>query len=575
MNNELETYIHDAYTRKSSESEDKQVQSIERQKDDIIEMVEKEGLVLYSDIIEETQSAFSPGRESFNALVKRTQQGKVNAWLCWHANRLSRNPIDAGMIIYLLDTGKLHHIKTPSKIYYNTPIDKMMLQFEFIMSKKDSDDKSLAVKSGLKKRYKKGFPTGRAPLGYLNDMTAEKGNRKWIKDEERFKKVQKLFKKYLKGEDSLNSITEYAHNVLELTTALSKRQGGILVNRSLVHHTLKNPIYAGFFYANDERGKTKNLHSLNEDVPRVISEEEHLQILNMFGEKCYTKVESHKSAYKGFIIGSDGNYIGADYKYQIICDCKNKFAYRNREVCPECEIPLFKMKNPNYLRYSYFYNVQRRKTKGLKAKCFNEQYVDNFLIDYFEKNIELPESSLVWIKQSINVLHDEELETRKVLMQKAEQELKALEKKKIKLKKLFLNEVIEYETFKSDIQDLELSIRQKTNQSEYTENWHEQIHKLFETLHNFKEIIQKGTYSDKKELLKILSSNLIWNEKNLSISNAKWLNTYIKGRKSILHEFQQFEPENLVEFKGLNCVLDVHCPSMLRWLDKIRKSYHY
>ena len=212
--NELETYTYDGYTRKSSESEDKQVQSLERQKDDIKELVLRENLNLYGDIIEEKKSAFTVGREGFALLVKRTLQGKVNAWLCWHANRLCRNPIDSGMIIHLMDIGKLHHIKTPNRVYYNTPADKMMLQFEFIMSKKDSDDKSLAVKSGFKKRYKKGYPTGRAPLGFLNDLSQEKGNRQWIVDPDRYKKVKLLFMKYLKGNDSLSSITDYAQNVL-------------------------------------------------------------------------------------------------------------------------------------------------------------------------------------------------------------------------------------------------------------------------------------------------------------------------------------------------------------------------
>ena len=59
-----------------------------------------------------------------------------------------------------MDLGKLDHIRTPTRIYYNTPTDKMMLQIEFTMSKKDSDDKSIFVKSGLEKRYKKGYPPG-------------------------------------------------------------------------------------------------------------------------------------------------------------------------------------------------------------------------------------------------------------------------------------------------------------------------------------------------------------------------------------------------------------------------------
>ena len=149
-NQELQNYTYGVYARKSSESEDKQVQSIDRQIDDFLELQIREDLTFYEQVIKESKSAFSLGREGFAKLVELTQKGKINAWLCWHANRLSRNPIDAGIIIHLMDLGLLHHIKTPTRIYFNTPTDKMMLQIEFTMSKKDSDDKSVFVKSGLK-----------------------------------------------------------------------------------------------------------------------------------------------------------------------------------------------------------------------------------------------------------------------------------------------------------------------------------------------------------------------------------------------------------------------------------------
>jgi DNA invertase Pin-like site-specific DNA recombinase len=195
---EFDNIIYGVYARKSSESEDRQVQSIERQIDDFIELQQREQLTFYEVPIEESQSAFSVGREGFNKLVSLTKKGKVNAWLCWHANRLSRNPIDAGVIIDLLDRGLLHHIRTPSRIYLNTPTDKMMLQIEFTMSKKDSDDKSMFVKSGLKKRYKKGLPNGKAPIGFLNDKTKDIGDRDWLVDKERFDKLKTTLHKVFK-----------------------------------------------------------------------------------------------------------------------------------------------------------------------------------------------------------------------------------------------------------------------------------------------------------------------------------------------------------------------------------------
>lgn len=134
--NDFKKYKYGAYARKSSESEDKQMQSIERQIEDLLIMKEKNSLNFVCDPFEESQSAHSLGRTAFNTLVRMTDSGEIDAWVCWHPNRLSRNPVDAGMIVHLMDQGKLHHIRTPGRIYYNTSSDKMMLQFEFLMSKK-------------------------------------------------------------------------------------------------------------------------------------------------------------------------------------------------------------------------------------------------------------------------------------------------------------------------------------------------------------------------------------------------------------------------------------------------------
>lgn len=575
MNNqELQNYTYGVYARKSSESEDKQVQSIDRQIDDFLEIQTREDLTFYEDPIKESKSAFSIGREGFAKLVELTQKKKINAWLCWHANRLSRNPVDAGMIIHLMDLGFLHHIKTPTRVYYNTPTDKMMLQIEFTMSKKDSDDKSVFVKSGLKKRYSKGLPNGKAPIGYLNNLAREKGDRDWIVDTERFNKLNLLFLKFLKGKDSLNTITEYARDVLMLTSAKTRNQGGVLVCRSLVAHILKNPIYAGFFYSKDEFGNRRTLRELSPSVPRIISEDQHVHILNIFGERCRTKMQSHLTPYSGFIKGVEGNYVGADIKLQLICDCSHKFSYRRKEFCPSCSIKIIEMKNPKYLSYTYYYNVKRKKTKGLSAKSIEEKKIDTLLIDFFEKEFNISEPLFQWMKSHLKELKEKELEEDKKKALIKRKELKLLESKKEKLRKLFIEELITKDEFKNDVKNLENQLNSKKKDYQYVENWYESMNELLDTIFNFSEIIKKADHYEKKRALEVLSPNLIWNEKNLNVLREKWMNVFIEGRKEVLSKYPQFEPENNVDFKGLNDVLDVKCPTLLNLLLKVRRLRH-
>ncbi len=566
-------FIYGGYVRKSSESEDKQVQSIKRQKDDLLSIIEKERIILNDEIIEETKSAFSIGREGFNNLVKLTEKGTINAWLCWHPNRLSRNPMDAGIIIYLLDIGKLHHIKTPSRVFYNTPTDKMMLQFEFMMSKKDSDDKSSFVKSGLKKRYEKGYPCGKAPIGFLNNKMEEKGNRGWLVDKQRIEKLKLLFIRFLKGNDSISTITEYARKTLCLKTHQTKRQGGKLIGRSMVEHVLKNPIYAGFFYSKDELGENKSFRVLHKDVPRILSEDEHVKILNLLGVRNHINLQKHLTPYTGYIIGSDGNTVGADVKLQVICDCSNKFAYRSKEVCPKCGIEVSKMKSPKYLSYTYYFNIKRRKTKGYSAKGIEQKKIDAFLIDFYNNELKLSERQYEWAKKHLKILRDKEFEEDKRLAEIHNTEIASLEVKKEKLRKLFIEEIISLDEFKKDVSKLEFQLDSKKSEKLYAENWYEQLDKLLDKLYCFEDIIKKGDYNDKKQLLKLFRSNLVWDEEKLYINKADWLKEFINGRKTILQQHDLFEPEINVMNKGLNGVLDIYCPTLLRQLVSVRKIY--
>lgn len=559
------------YVRKSSESEDRQVQSIERQKDDLVTVIEKESLILCGEIIEETKSAFSIGRDGFNDLVTLTKNGKVNAWLCWHANRLSRNAMDSGIIIHLMDTEKLHHIRTPSRIYHNTPVDKMMLQIEFAMSKKDSDDKSEFVKSGLNKRYQKGFTSSKAPIGFLNDKTKEQGNRDWYLDKERFEKVKLLFHRFLKGNDSLNSITEYAQNTLHLTTAKRKRTGGKLIGRSTVALILKNPVYAGFFYSKDQHGNQRSLRQLHKDLPRIITEDEHIRVLNIFGDRCHPMRQRHLTPYTGHIISSDGNNLVADVKLQVICDCGKKFAYRSKDKCPDCHIKITKMKSPKYLSYTYYFNHKRRKTKGLTAKSVEQKKIDQLLIDFYQKELQISEPLYQWTKKHLRELQVKELDENKQLVKIHKKEIQKLETKKERLRTLFVEEAISFNEFKNDVKKLDQQLKSKNQQSKLAENWHELTTSFLDSMYDFEDIIKKADYSKKRDLLNLFSSNLVWDEQKLYILKADWLKTFVKGRKTVLQKYPEFEPKNNAGTKGLNGILDINCPVLWAWLDTLRK----
>src|SRR3990170_7700459 len=113
------------YARKSSESEDRQVQSI----DDQINRLKKFASDLNLNIKKtytEAKSAKKPNnRPLFDEMIQRIENGDADGILCWQINRLSRNPIDSGKISWLLQQGILKSIQTIDRQYL--PEDNVLL----------------------------------------------------------------------------------------------------------------------------------------------------------------------------------------------------------------------------------------------------------------------------------------------------------------------------------------------------------------------------------------------------------------------------------------------------------------
>ncbi|MFH1670899.1 MAG: recombinase family protein [Patescibacteria group bacterium] len=99
------------YARKSTDSEDKQVHSL----DDQESMINKHYSSLPEDerkkyplkILRESKSAFHPGREQFNKVMSLADIGNVHGVIVVHPNRISRNHQDSGAFVQRLVDGRI------------------------------------------------------------------------------------------------------------------------------------------------------------------------------------------------------------------------------------------------------------------------------------------------------------------------------------------------------------------------------------------------------------------------------------------------------------------------------------
>src|SRR3989304_80233 len=154
------------YTRKSTDTEDRQVRSISEQLAELKELAVKEQIEVV-DIFVEKQTAKAPGRPVFNEMLLRIEANEANGILAWHPDRLARNSVDGGKIIYLVDTGVISEMKFPTFWFDPTPQGKFMLSIAFSQSKYYVDNLSENIKRGHRNKVKEGIWPQMAPAGYI------------------------------------------------------------------------------------------------------------------------------------------------------------------------------------------------------------------------------------------------------------------------------------------------------------------------------------------------------------------------------------------------------------------------
>src|SRR6202795_4787204 len=162
------------YARKSSESEERQVLSIDSQIKEMLQLAEKEGLEIVA-MKRESHSAKETGqRPIFNEIVDEIKAGKFNGILTWAPDRISRNAGDLGKIVDLMDQKLLLDIQTYSQNFANSPNEKFLLMILGSQAKLENDNRGVNVRRGLRTPCEMGLRPGVAPVGYLNEKQSDR-----------------------------------------------------------------------------------------------------------------------------------------------------------------------------------------------------------------------------------------------------------------------------------------------------------------------------------------------------------------------------------------------------------------
>ncbi|MFQ5661838.1 MAG: recombinase family protein [Candidatus Paceibacteria bacterium] len=223
------------YARKSTEDDDKQIMSIEAQLFELREFASKENLEILEEF-QESKSAKTPGRTVFGEMMTKVEEMDGVGILGWHPDRLARNSIDGGRIIYAVDTRKIVSLSFPTFWFSPTPQGLFMLQVAFGQSKYYSDNLTQNVKRGFRQKLRRGEWLTKAPFGYVNNPRTRNIEPHPTKS----KIVRRAFVEYANGAHGLVSLSQFLANLGVVT------RNNTPLSKCAIKHLLVNRAYLGF-----------------------------------------------------------------------------------------------------------------------------------------------------------------------------------------------------------------------------------------------------------------------------------------------------------------------------------------
>jgi site-specific DNA recombinase len=466
------------YARKSTDVEDKQVLSIEAQITELRAFAKQENLEIIEELIEK-QSAKIPGRPIFNEMLEQIEKSEANGILSWHPDRLARNSVDGGRIIYLLDCGHLEALKFPQFWFEPTPQGKFMLNIAFGQSKYYIDNLSENTKRGLRQKVRRGEYPGFAPIGYINDPRTKTV----VVDKKKSAIIRKAFELYAENNSRLEDISNF------LAQCGICSSGGKNVKRDRISYLLSNPFYTGLFRYAGEVYEGKHQPVISKKIF------DRVQIILKQRGRPHHQPKNEPRDFCGLLkCGVCGMMITGEYKIK-------------------------RQKNGNEHHYVYYHCTKKNKL----VKCKNPAIPEEDLNAQISSLLQKFSLKKDWAEQIMKMLEKDKDETAQssfAFVKENEERLVLIKSKLQKLLDGYLEQDIEREIYlkkKAELISEKKTLEEKISTlSQKRTGWIEPMEKWIKEAENLEKIARESNFFEKKVAAKkIFGSNLTLSAKKV------------------------------------------------------------
>lgn len=464
MKQEENEIICGLYPRVSTEDQSRYGHSLDEQEDRLRKLCEFKGYKIYKVYREEGVSAKDTNRPRFQEMIEDMKSGKINKIIVYKLDRLTRSIRDLETICTMLEDYNCSLESVAEEINTETANGKFFIRMLTILAQLEIERTSERTRFGLIGAAKKGHLSGKPPLGF----TKENDSKELIIDEVKADVVRRIFKLYLDGS-----------SVCSICKLFNEEE---VLNRKWVTTTVDKILSNQLYIGNMEYGKrTNGDNQIFEDVVPAIIDKTTFDMVQKRKEKNLK-----------------------NFHRKIV------YIFMQKIRCPKCN----KIMGGSS-------STSKDKTKHTYYKCANCNARIN------EKKIE--KSLMKFLNDMLDFFLIVDNSFKPTLNQDTENEIKkyktiesGLQEKSDRIKKAFIDGLLEPTTLASELKEIESEIEIAKNKIVELEQLQESMEykQDIETIFNLKEIEKMKAKAD------YVKTNNLWQK--LSQEQKQFLiNKYI------------------------------------------------